>query len=171
MQELPFLHSARRLMLIDICMKFRQESLRGFQVTERPRFVTDRQTDRRTDRQTDRRTDGCPGKTICLPTLKGGHNDLFHYFKNLNETDTDEDENSNVDIREGFQLNETAEQEINLPITEKEILDSTNSLKNNKAPGPDSIVNEHIKSTVQIMLPTYVKLFTSWFSKRLLDRR
>ena len=49
MQELPFLHSARRLMLIDICMKFREDSLRGFQVTERTRFVTDR--DRQTDRQ------------------------------------------------------------------------------------------------------------------------
>ena len=46
MQELPFLHSARRLMLIDICMKFSEDSLRGFQVTERTRFVTDRQTDR-----------------------------------------------------------------------------------------------------------------------------
>ena len=46
MQELPFLHSARPLMLIDICMKFRGDSLRGFQVTERTRFVT-RQTDRR----------------------------------------------------------------------------------------------------------------------------
>ena len=51
MQELPFLHSARRLMLIDICMKFREDSFRGFQVTERTRFVTDRQTDRRTDRR------------------------------------------------------------------------------------------------------------------------
>ena len=49
MQELPFLHSARRLMLVDICMKFRQDSLRGFQVTERTRFVTDRQTDGQTD--------------------------------------------------------------------------------------------------------------------------
>ena len=58
MQELPFLHSARRLMLIDICMKFREDSFRGFQVTERTRFVTDRQTDAR-------------GKTICLPTLRG----------------------------------------------------------------------------------------------------
>ena len=43
MQELPFLHSARHLMLIDICMKFREDSLKGFQVTERTRFVTDRQ--------------------------------------------------------------------------------------------------------------------------------
>ena len=47
MQELPFLRSARRLMLIDICMKFREDSFRGFQVTERTRFVTDRRTDRR----------------------------------------------------------------------------------------------------------------------------
>ena len=50
-------------MLIDICIKFREYSLSGFQVIERTRFVTDR----RTDRQTDAR-----GKTICLPTLKGG---------------------------------------------------------------------------------------------------
>ena len=63
MQKLPFLHSACRLMLIDICMKFREDSLRGFQVTERTPFVTDRRTDRQTDAQ---------GKTICLPTLKGG---------------------------------------------------------------------------------------------------
>ena len=49
MQELPFLHSARHLMLIDICMKFREDSLRGFQVIERTRFMTDRQTDGRTD--------------------------------------------------------------------------------------------------------------------------
>ena len=52
MQELPFLHSARRLMLIDICMKFCEDSFRGFQVTERTRFVTDRQTDRQADRWT-----------------------------------------------------------------------------------------------------------------------
>ena len=48
MQELPFLHSACRLMLIDICMKFREDSLRGFQVTERTGFVTDRRTDGQT---------------------------------------------------------------------------------------------------------------------------
>ena len=50
-------------MLIDICIKFREYSLSGFQVIERTRFVTDRQTDRQTD---------ALGKTICLPTLKGG---------------------------------------------------------------------------------------------------
>ena len=41
-------------MLIDICMEFCEDSLRGFQVTERTRFVTDR----RTDGQTDGRTPG-----------------------------------------------------------------------------------------------------------------
>ena len=68
MQELPFLHSARRLMLIDICMKFRMKfregSFRGFQVTERTRFVTDRQTDRQTDRR--------PGKNNMSPNPSGG---------------------------------------------------------------------------------------------------
>ena len=64
MQELPFLHSARRLMLIDICMKFREDSFRGYQVTERTRFVTDR----RTDGQTDRR----PGKNNMSPNPSGG---------------------------------------------------------------------------------------------------
>ena len=48
MQELPFLRSVRRLMLIDICMKFREDSFRGFQVTERTRFVTDSRTDGQT---------------------------------------------------------------------------------------------------------------------------
>ena len=60
MQELPFFRSARRLMLIDICMKFREESFRGFQVTERTRFVTDRRTDRR------------PGKNNMSPNPSGG---------------------------------------------------------------------------------------------------
>ena len=68
MQELPFLHSAHLLMLIDICMKFREDSFRGFQVTERTRFVTDRQMDRQTDGQ----TDGRPGKNNMSPNPSGG---------------------------------------------------------------------------------------------------
>ena len=66
MQELPFLHSARCLMLIDICMKFHEDSLRGFQVTERTQFVTDRQTDGQTDAR---------GKNNMSPNPEGGrHN-------------------------------------------------------------------------------------------------
>ena len=57
MQELWFLRSARRLMLINIYMKYHKDRLNGFEVIERTRVW-----------QTDRR----PGdKTICLPTLKG----------------------------------------------------------------------------------------------------
>ena len=62
--ELPLLHSARHLMLIDICIKFREYSLSGFQVIERTRFVT--------DRQADRQTDGRPGKNNMSPDPKGG---------------------------------------------------------------------------------------------------
>ena len=69
MQELPFLHSARRLMLIDICMKFREDSFRGFQVTERTRFVTDRQTDGQADGRTDRRA---PGEKQYFSNPSGG---------------------------------------------------------------------------------------------------
>ena len=75
MQELPFLHSARRLMLIDICMKFREDSFKGFQVTERTRFVT--------DRQTDRWTDGRPGKNNMSPNPSGGGIIFVKMFKNL----------------------------------------------------------------------------------------
>ena len=32
------LHSARRLMLVNICMKFHEDTLNSFQVTERTRF-------------------------------------------------------------------------------------------------------------------------------------
>ena len=38
MTELLFLHSARRLMLVDTCIKFHEYSLSGFQVIERTRF-------------------------------------------------------------------------------------------------------------------------------------
>ena len=44
-QELWFLCSAHRLMLINISMKFHEDILNGFQVTERTRFC-DGQTDR-----------------------------------------------------------------------------------------------------------------------------
>ena len=117
MQELWFLHSARRLMLVNICMKFHEDTLNSFKVTKRTQFclrncylqsskghnsksintrvmvlafctssnvgyicmkfhedtlngfqVTERT--RFCDGQTDGQT--TQEKTICLPTLKGG---------------------------------------------------------------------------------------------------
>ena len=41
MQELPFLHSARCLMLVDICMKFHDASLYGLKVIERTQWRHD----------------------------------------------------------------------------------------------------------------------------------
>ena len=66
MQELPFLLSALCLILIDICMKFCEDSLRGFQVTERTRFVTDRRTDGQTPRE----------KQYVSQPFGGRHNDV-----------------------------------------------------------------------------------------------
>ena len=39
MTALQFLHSARRLMLVDTCIKFREYSLSGFQIIELTRFL------------------------------------------------------------------------------------------------------------------------------------
>ena len=41
MQELLFLHSAHRLILVDICMKFHDASLYGSKVIERTRWRQD----------------------------------------------------------------------------------------------------------------------------------
>ena len=38
MQELRFLHSACHLMLVDICIKIHEDSLKGFQFIEQTRF-------------------------------------------------------------------------------------------------------------------------------------
>ena len=66
-------------MLIDICIKFREKRLSGFQVTERTQFVTDRQTDGQT--QTDRRT---PGENNMSPDPKGGrHKNCFSTKKQM----------------------------------------------------------------------------------------
>ena len=50
--ELRFLRSARRLMLLYICVKFHENISNGFGVTERTRFC-DRQTDRRPGQKQD----------------------------------------------------------------------------------------------------------------------
>ena len=60
-QELWFLRSAHRTMMVNIYMKFYEDILNSFQVTEWTRFC---------DGQTDGQT--TMAKTISLPTLKGG---------------------------------------------------------------------------------------------------
>ena len=67
-----------------------------------------------------------------------------------------------TDIVFDFDINDNNEiinDEINQTITENEILAAIKSLKNNKSSGLDNIVNEHLKSTIQVMIPIYKKLF------------
>ena len=50
--ELQYLFSAHRLIVLYICINFRESTSMGFRVIERTRFVMDRRTDIQTDRQT-----------------------------------------------------------------------------------------------------------------------
>ena len=50
-------------------------------------------------------------------------------------------------------------EQLNVPISEAEIKSNTLKLVNGKSSGLDSILNEHIKSTLHLMLPIYLKLF------------
>jgi hypothetical protein len=85
--------------------------------------------------------------------------DLYTFFKNINEDEPISDEHSDFANNENNDINE----EIDSPISEKEITDAIKSLKNNKSPGFDNIVNEQIKATAHIMLPIYIKLFNMLF--------
>ena len=81
---------------------------------------------------------------------------FVEYFKNLNELPENE-----KDQEIGFDSvdRENVHNILNSPITEEEILRVVKNLKSNKASGYDDIVNEHIKSTINIFLPIYCKLF------------
>ena len=85
--------------------------------------------------------------------------DLYNFFKELNQPEVSAN-TATVPTDEVFApLNE----EINKEITESEILKVAKALKNNKAAGIDVVLNEHIKATIHIMLPIYVKLFNIIF--------
>ena len=86
-----------------------------------------------------------------------GLNDLYDYFKKVNETKI-EGNVPNIDISDSM-IND----EINLPITANEILKAVKLLKSSKSPGVDNLLNEHIKSTINIMMPIYLKLFNLIF--------
>ena len=85
--------------------------------------------------------------------------DFYDHFTNMNKTYNDD--NNYIDVNDDTETNDNAGNELNQTITAPEILSNIKSLKNNKA--IDSIVNEHIKSTAEIMLPVYTKLFNLIF--------
>lgn len=82
---------------------------------------------------------------------------FYDFFKTLNASN-DEDDIPLI-LPDDDELNEI----INDKITENEILKCIKNLKNSKSPGDDLIINEYIKSTSQLLMPIYVKLFNIIF--------
>ncbi|MEW8548622.1 MAG: reverse transcriptase family protein [Candidatus Thiodiazotropha sp.] len=84
------------------------------------------------------------------PTLE----EFYEHFKLQN---LDFDQNSETLNLDNIDNNEL----LNAKITPEEIMRCINKLNNGKSPGPDHIMNEHIKSTCSIFLPLYEKLFNT----------
>lgn len=86
---------------------------------------------------------------------------LFEYFKKINENENLDDD-FEIDIN-----NENVPTDIdnilNGPITEEEIHRAVNSLKNGKATGFDNILNEYIKSSLNELMPIYIRLLNIIF--------
>ena len=71
---------------------------------------------------------------------------------------------NNEPQHEAFNINvENDENTLNRKMTSDEISQSIKNLKNGKASGEDKIINEYIKSTKELFLPTYEKLFNVVF--------
>ena len=83
--------------------------------------------------------------------------ELHNFFKTLHTCSNENDQICH-DIEFDENLVEINE-EINQPISQEEILKATKNLKNNKSPGSDNILNEHIKNTIHVFLPIYLQLF------------
>ena len=84
------------------------------------------------------------------------------HFKNLNTTEQENlNETENVLNATNSELDFT--EDLNRPVTEAELEKALKSLKNNKATGPDKIMNEEIKGTFREMKDVYLKLFNLIF--------
>ena len=81
--------------------------------------------------------------------------ELYEYFKNLNLSNEVGDSNFEMPDTNDNLANDT----LNGKIIEEEITSIIQNLKNGKAPGYDSVINEYIKSTISLCMPLYLKLF------------
>ena len=91
-------------------------------------------------------------KSQCVASLDS----LFKHFKDINNIVNDYDVDNNGELN---QTESEVDTFLNSRITEKEISHVIKSLKSNKACGIDMILNEYLKSTLNIMLSKYVVLF------------
>ena len=85
-------------------------------------------------------------------------NGLYTYFKNSNNSESSQssEDASGHEERQPDSFREL-NHEINQAISESEIISAIKKLKNNKSSGIDCILNEHIKTTMSLFLPIYVK--------------
>ena len=72
--------------------------------------------------------------------------EFYNHFKLLNASDTDLNETPSTDDQQ-------ADEYLNSKITQEEIFRAIRNLKNGKASGCDSILNEYIKSTSHVFYP------------------
>ena len=90
---------------------------------------------------------------------------LFEFFRNINKAPetNNEDEINLPDIDNNLINN--LNKEINGEITSEEIVSCVKNFKNDKASGDDFIINEYIKSYIDVILPVYhIKMFNCIFS-------
>ena len=97
----------------------------------------------------------CKGKQSNLSNLNVDFEKFTDFFKDLNKDNTNQDDNELLHNANDTRRNEDLDKDI----TELEIKESIARLKNNKACGTDSIANEYIKSSSNLLMPMYVKLF------------
>jgi uncharacterized protein YeeX (DUF496 family) len=89
---------------------------------------------------------------------------LFEFFRNINKApETNNEDAINLPDIDNNLIN-NLNNEINGEITSEEIVSCVKNLKNDKASGDDFIVNEYIKSSIDIVLPVYIKMFNCIFS-------
>ena len=86
---------------------------------------------------------------------------FFDFYKDLNAPQSDIDPHNLPEIDPDV-INHVNE-EINSHITREEIIKAIKNLKVNKSCGEDHIINEYIKSTYQLFISIYEKLFNIIF--------
>jgi hypothetical protein len=89
---------------------------------------------------------------------------LYEYFKSLNENEELNKDEINLDELLDNIDNQDIIDILDQDISEEEILLAVKNLNTGKTPGEDDIINEYIKSTVNQFLPIYVNLFNLIFS-------
>lgn len=102
------------------------------------------------------------GKVEIPKTQNSGldHGELMEHFKTLNKHAATVDSNPDqLDLNSLEDKNNQNNPEISSPTNFKEIKSTLMSLKNNKAPGPDGIVNELLKYGQDTLLHPIAKLF------------